>query len=226
MKFRASTLPVLVTTGLLVSLSTFGNPAPARGADDEVLPAVCRLGASDAAGYRDLAACEAKRTGLPPHIALAVIEIESGFDPAARGAAGEVGLMQVMPPTARMLGFRGSDEDLADPAANIRLGVRYLARAHRLAGGDLCTALMKYRAGHQEWRFSSLSVSYCLRARKILARERGPGCGRSPFRRLFGKAAPKPAAKSAGRPDGCSRRILVPARLFPANAPTSRPSGS
>jgi soluble lytic murein transglycosylase-like protein len=88
-----------------------------------------------------------------------------------KGAAGEIGLMQVMPPTAQMLGFQGGKEQLADPAVNIALGVRYLAEANRLAGGDLCTTVMKYRAGHGETRFSARSVAYCLRARKILGRD-------------------------------------------------------
>jgi soluble lytic murein transglycosylase-like protein len=119
--------------------------------------------------YRAIAAREAEERGLPPAIADAVMKIESAYRPEARGAAGEVGLMQVMPPTARLLGFAGDDAGLADPQTNIRLGVRYLAEAWRLAGGDLCTALMKYRAGHNETRFSVLSVRYCVAARTHLA---------------------------------------------------------
>jgi hypothetical protein len=201
--------------GLLVVVLLFGNVAAARSADDAVLPAGCQLQVSDASGYRDLAVCEAERTGLPPQIALAVIEIESGFNPAAKGAAGEIGLMQVMPPTARMLGFQGSDDQLADPASNIRLGVRYLTKAHRLARGDLCTTLMKYRAGHKESRFSQLSVSYCLRARKILIREGFQVSGDLPSVNLGGTiTASVPSAKSPAGGDGCSRRILVPGPLF------------
>ena len=119
--------------------------------------------------YRTIATREAKARNLPPEIADAVMRIESNYNPRARGAAGEYGLMQVMPPTARLLGHTGTDADLADPETNIRLGVRYLAEAYRLAGGDLCTALMKYRAGHNEQRFSVLSVNYCVAARKHLA---------------------------------------------------------
>jgi len=77
--------------------------------------------------------------------------------------------MQVMPPTARLLGFAGTIAQLADPETNIRLGVRYLARAWQLAGGDVCTAAMKYRAGHGETRFSVKSVDYCRRIRIHLA---------------------------------------------------------
>jgi soluble lytic murein transglycosylase-like protein len=130
--------------------------------------------------YRAIAAREAAPRGLPAAIADAVMKIESAYDANARGRAGEIGLMQVMPPTARLLGFAGDDAALAEPATNIRLGVRYLAEAWRLAGGDLCTALMKYRAGHNETRFSVLSVRYCVAARAHLASVGYPLTGEVP----------------------------------------------
>ena len=77
--------------------------------------------------------------------------------------------MQVMLPTARMMGFAGTPAELASPEVNVHYGVRYLAGAWRRANGDLCTATMKYRAGHGETRFSYLSVEYCTRVRAHLA---------------------------------------------------------
>jgi soluble lytic murein transglycosylase-like protein len=121
------------------------------------------------ANYRALIEKEAAGTGLAPEIAEAVMAVESGYNPAAIGSVGEIGLMQILPSTARMLGFVGSNTDLAVPATNIRYGVTYLAQAWRLAGAELCTAVMKYRAGHGESRFSYLSVSYCLAVRRKLA---------------------------------------------------------
>jgi Transglycosylase SLT domain len=127
--------------------------------------------ASGPAGYRAIAAFEAKRSGLAPEIADSVMAVESGYNPAAIGDSGEIGLMQILPSTARMLGFAGTNADLAVPATNIHYGVMYLAQAWQLAGGDLCTAVMKYRAGHGETRFSYLSVNYCLAVRaKLFAR--------------------------------------------------------
>ncbi|TIN21289.1 MAG: lytic transglycosylase domain-containing protein, partial [Mesorhizobium sp.] len=79
--------------------------------------------------FKAFASCQASIYGLEPMLAHAVMEIESGFDPGVQGADGEVGLMQVMPATARMLGFRGSLDDLSAPATNIALGVKYLAQA-------------------------------------------------------------------------------------------------
>ncbi len=132
------------------------------------------------AGYRALARQEAEKRGLPPDIAEAIMHVESNYNPGAHGNAGEVGLMQVMPPTAKMLGFSGTDEQLADPATNIALGVRYLAGAWKLANGDICTAAMKYRAGHGETRFSMKSVDYCVRVRTHLASVGYPVTGEVP----------------------------------------------
>jgi hypothetical protein len=123
------------------------------------------------ATYRTLVETEARRAALAPEIAEAVMAVESGYNPGAIGGAGEIGLMQILPSTARMLGFSGTQSELAVPATNIHYGVLYLAEAWRLAGGDLCTAVMKYRAGHGETRFSHRSVDYCIAVRgKLLAR--------------------------------------------------------
>jgi hypothetical protein len=116
-----------------------------------------------------LIAKEADRVGLDPAIIEAVIKVESDYKPDATGSAGEIGLMQILPSTAKLLGFNGNETELADPPTNIRLGATYLAEAWKLAGGDLCRTLMKYRAGHGEERMTPLSVEYCRRARERLA---------------------------------------------------------
>ncbi|WP_432288657.1 transglycosylase SLT domain-containing protein (plasmid) [Aminobacter sp. BA135] len=169
---------------------------------------------ADRNAFRAFAACEAHAKELPAEFVLAVLEIESFYDPEARGGDGEVGLMQVMPATARLMGFRGTLDELADPRTNISLGVRYLAGAFRLAQGDLCTTVMKYRAGHAETRFSALSVRYCLRARAILERDGFKVTGTVP-EATFGFAAVaglgEVSAKGAAAPKGvCIRRSFVP----------------
>jgi hypothetical protein len=112
---------------------------------------------------------EAERQGLPADVADAVAHIESSYDPQAVGVVGEVGLMQIRPQTAAMLGYKGLVAGLFDPETNVRYSVTYLAGAWRLANGDLCRTLMKYRAGHGEVRMTPLSVEYCRRARNYLA---------------------------------------------------------
>lgn len=124
--------------------------------------------------YLAVVAREAERQGFPTAVADAVVMVESAYNPSVVGTVGEVGLMQVRPSTAAMLGFSGSNEALAEPETNIRYGVEYLAQAWRLAGGDLCRALMKYRAGHGEERMTPRSVEYCRRARIHLAATGSP----------------------------------------------------
>lgn len=121
------------------------------------------------AAVRALVEQEVRNTGLPADLADAVVHVESNYNPSVVGGVGEVGLMQVRPETAAMLGFRGSAEDLAKPEINIHYGVTYLSKAWRLANGDLCRTLMKYRAGHGEEVMTPRSRSYCNRARNHLA---------------------------------------------------------
>jgi len=124
--------------------------------------------------YQALIKREAEKNGLPTDIADAVAAIESDYDPGAVGSVGEIGLMQVRPETAAMLGFKGDLTELAKPDVNIHYGVTYLSQAWRLANGDLCRALMKYRAGHGEEMMSALSATYCGRARAHLAAAGSP----------------------------------------------------
>ena len=167
-------VPALILAGALALPGAAGaEPQPA--AAPAAQPVAAAPSAEEAppaggrAGYRAIVERESARAGLPAEIAEAVMAVESGYNASARGGAGEIGLMQVLPSTARMLGFAGTDDQLADPGTNIRYGVTYLARAWRLGGQDICTATMKYRAGHGETRFSQLSVNYCLAVRSKLA---------------------------------------------------------
>jgi soluble lytic murein transglycosylase-like protein len=130
--------------------------------------------------YRELVKKAAERAGIPVELVDAVIRTESGYDPNVTGAVGEIGLMQVRPSTARMLGFTGTLEELREPNNNVALGVAYLAGAWRLAGGDICTTVMKYRAGHGETRFSARSIDYCVRVRSYLAEVNYPLTGDVP----------------------------------------------
>jgi soluble lytic murein transglycosylase-like protein len=119
--------------------------------------------------YLDALQQWARAQAVPAELVDAVAFVESTYDPTATGQAGEIGIMQVLPSTAAMLGFRGNRAELAEPETNIRYGVQYLAGALREAGGDLCRALMKYRAGYGEQVMSPRSVEYCRRVRGHLA---------------------------------------------------------
>ncbi len=146
--------------------------------------------------------------GLAPDIAEAVMGVESGYNPDVIGGVGEIGLMQILPSTARMLGFTGSVAELAVPETNIHYGVDVSRAGVALAGGDLCTATMKYRAGHGETRFSYLSVNYCSGGARRAVRARLSGHGKRPGRNL--RRARARRRRGGG---GCGRKCAGGARI-------------
>ena len=88
-----------------------------------------------------LAAADAH--GIPEALLHAVIETESNFNAHAVSVKGALGLMQLMPQTARELGVA----DALDPAANIDGGARYLKELLARFGNDVPLALAAYNAG-------------------------------------------------------------------------------
>lgn len=108
----------------------------------------------------------AQKHGVPIALAHAVVTVESNYRPNARGRAGEVGLMQIKPATARMMGYSGSVKGLYDPETNIRFGMKYLAKAHKLGGGDTCGTILKYNAGHGAKRMNKISAAYCAKVKR------------------------------------------------------------
>ena len=118
--------------------------------------------------YHSIVSRYAAAYGVPVSLAHAVITVESNYKASARGSAGEVGLMQIKPATARGMGFRGSAKALYDPETNIKYGMRYLAKAYELGGGDTCGAILRYNAGHGAKRMNPISSRYCTKVRRIL----------------------------------------------------------
>ena len=112
---------------------------------------------------------EARANGVPVALARAVVRIESNWNARLTGRAGEVGLMQIKHQTARGVGYGGSRAALYEPATNIKFGMRYLAGAYRLAGGDTCGTVMRYQGGHGATRMSKAARAYCSKARTIMA---------------------------------------------------------
>ena len=111
--------------------------------------------------YAQLVNKYAAQYGVPAELAQAVMRIESNFNPRARGTHGEIGLMQIKPATARMMGYSGGAKGLYDPETNIRYGIKYLAAAHELGGGETCGTILRYNAGHGATRMNPVSKRYC-----------------------------------------------------------------
>ena len=84
-----------------------------------------------------------RRYEMDPALVKAVIEAESDFDTEAQSKAGAMGLMQLMPETARGLGVK----DSYDPSENIEAGVRHLKHLLSRFKRNIPLALAAYNAG-------------------------------------------------------------------------------
>lgn len=93
--------------------------------------------------YREIIAKECQKAGLDVKLVIAVIKVESNFNPKAVSPKGAKGLMQLMPSVEKDEGVRR----VFDPKENIAAGVRYLKRLIDACEGDLGLALAAYNAG-------------------------------------------------------------------------------
>jgi soluble lytic murein transglycosylase-like protein len=80
--------------------------------------------------YQSIVEEVARERGIPSHLLAAALQVESGWNPEARGRAGEIGLGQILPSTAARPGYGlnpVSQEDLRDPRRNIDFAASYIA---------------------------------------------------------------------------------------------------
>ena len=96
--------------------------------------------------YAALIGSQAREAGLDPALLHAVVKVESGYNALALSPKGAVGLMQLMPETARRYGVRNS----RDPLQNMAGGAAYLRDLLGMFGQDLPLALAAFNAGEGE----------------------------------------------------------------------------
>lgn len=113
----------------------------------------------------------ATENGLDPLLVLAVIGVESSFDPAARSPKGALGLMQIIPRyhLAR-LDEHGGEAVLLEPEVNVALGARILSE-YVARHGSLAAGLQRYNgaAGDDEARYAQRVLSERERLNAVVA---------------------------------------------------------
>jgi soluble lytic murein transglycosylase-like protein len=103
-------------------------------------------------GQRDIEVTQVIREmapsyGVPTWFALRIANVESGYNPYARGRAGEIGIYQLKCQTARGMGFSGDCLALTDVRTNVHWGLKHLSLAIASSGGNLRLAASKHNGG-------------------------------------------------------------------------------
>ena len=117
--------------------------------------------------YEHVIRGHARNYDLDAALLAAVIYRESKFDPAARSRSGAIGLMQLLPDTAKGIAVHTGGnafrvDDLYDPEINVRYGSWYLRHLLRKYG-DEETALAAYNAGQtnvDRWRARGVGIQF------------------------------------------------------------------
>ena len=84
---------------------------------------------------------------IPESLLHRVIKRESGYNPAARNGP-YYGLMQILPQTARTMGYQGPPDGLLDAETNLKYAGKYLRGAWLVSGGNEDEAVRWYAAGY------------------------------------------------------------------------------
>lgn len=109
--------------------------------------------------YQEYIVKYARQYKADPYMVAAIIKVESNFLPEAVSRKGAIGLMQLMPDTARWaaekMGMKDiDDEKLMIPETNIKIGTWYLSNLLEEFNGDITLALAAYNGGRgnvSEW---------------------------------------------------------------------------
>ena len=120
----------------------YPEPEDARPAAEATEPAARNLSRqADPGRYRQIIDRVSAEQGVPARLVRAVIQVESAYQERARSRKGAMGLMQLMPDTARQYAV----SDPYDPTANIEAGIKHLGTLLRKLPTGL--ALAAYNAG-------------------------------------------------------------------------------
>lgn len=166
-------------------------------------------------GYKDIVGPFAKKYGVDEYLVYSVIREESRFQKDVVSPADAVGLMQLIPPTARTvareIGINGfTTEMLTIPRINIEMGIFYLKQVMDKFNGDVELALASYNAGPHRaanWKTRFYGLDKDEFIEEIPFRETRNYIRRilrsyGAYKAIYGTAAAAPAAKPAGGESG------------------------
>ncbi|MBE7185843.1 MAG: lytic transglycosylase domain-containing protein [Methylobacterium mesophilicum] len=163
-----SSAKIAPTTPQTFAMLPDAAPLPGvRGADLVQTSQIAYAGASPAASSPDLVrsgsvevvkvsnnadvdrliASYAQSYEVPEALVRRVVKRESNFRPEARNGP-YMGLMQILPATARSMGFEGPNQALLNAETNLKYAVKYLKGAYMVAGGDHDQAVRNYARGY------------------------------------------------------------------------------
>lgn len=162
-------MPSRLALLVVIALSACSQPeAPAPSRSVALYP-------GETPELRRLIEAAAAEHGVPVSLVHRVIQRESDYRPAARNGP-YYGLMQILPETARTMGFKGRPSDLLDAETNLRYAVKYLRGAWLVADGSEAEAVQWYARGYYyEARDRCMLVQTGLLNREVPRRCRTQG---------------------------------------------------
>ncbi len=138
-------LRAIVAASLLLTAACAG--APPKTAPTVSTSSPMQLYPGETPQIRALVNKYADHYQVPRPLVHKVIQRESDYRPGARNGP-YMGMMQILPATARGMGFAGRDSDLLDAETNLHFAVKYLRGAWLVSDGDQDKAVMWYARGY------------------------------------------------------------------------------